>query len=231
MPRAQKKKFARKGRYQPYKKGLSKKQYNAVKAVVKRQVTKTEETKFFKYAADFTLTGSNNLISYNLFYYSSAGTSNNQMIGDKLRWKGICVKYAIRNADFTTGFVWKDQPVIIDMYLLRTNVYKTTTSLTLAEIFNESGSDPNIGFLNNSTKCLAKRTLRITPDRGSATPQQKILNGKIWLKRNQIISFKDFGTSYDLKDGRNYYLMFVNRSPTSEKSYIGFSWQNYFTDS
>lgn len=203
-----------------------------VQKIVRKEIKKTEETKFFKYATEFELTaGGTNHISYNLFYHGvTRGVGNNQLLGDKLKWRGICIKYKLINAYFTTGFNYNTQPVVIDMYILKCPQYYTTTSLPWSVLHNDTTADPSTAFMEPGHKVLFKKTLRITPDRGSATAQQKMLVGKKWLKRNQVIQYEDFETDYKLKDNMNYYLFFINRGNNTEKSNLYFTWQNYFTD-
>lgn len=227
------KKISRKSRG---KKAMTKKQVNAVKSIIKKEVKKTEETKFFKSIAAFNIAGGNNTTSYNIFAAGvSHGTGNNNFLGDKIRWKGLAIKYAVVNGSSgVAGITYYDQPVVIDIMVICTDKYKVSTSLTFADVFNESSTDPNVGFFNSSTKCLFKRTLRITPairdDYTTNGVQQKLLTGKIWVKRNQLIEYKDFATDYNLKKGLNYYIMLINRSPSPNNSYVAMSWQNYFTD-
>lgn len=213
------------------KKKLSKPMEAAVKSVVKRQISATEETKFFKKVDSFSLTGANTMISYNLNYYVSAGTSNNQMIGDKIRWKGIAIKYSVQNQNGSNPPTWYRQPIVLDVYILRCPTYKTITSLNLAEVFNETIQDANLGFLRNDVKSLYKKTIRINPELDTGTIPQKNISGKIWLKRNQVIQYADFGVDYKLKGGQNYYLYVVNRSVSTDPVWMAFSWQYYFTDS
>lgn len=233
MPKSQRKTFAKGKRARPPMKTIPKATVKFVKSAVAKQLRKDEELKFFTYSTTGTIAGFDNVISWNPFYYVNTGTSNNQLIGDKLKWKGLCLKYKVVNADYvSSALVYKQMPVVLDIYILRTNVYKTLTSLALTDVANESGSNASTFFFNNSTKCLYKKTVRITPDmNGTSAIQQKAVTGKIWLKRNQVIQYKDWGTSYDLKGGQNYYVFFVNRSMSSDKTFFEFTWQNYFTDS
>lgn len=219
-------------------KKLSKAQTSAVKTIVKRTIAKTEETKFFVYGYTTETTGVLGSgvispVSFNLFYHGvTRGPGNNQLLGDKLRWKGIAIKYRVFNAyQDITGFVWNTQPVVLDMLIVGVPIYKTSVSLTWSELRNDTSSDPNTYFLNPNVKVLFKKTVRITPDRGSTTAQQRQAVGKIWLKRGQVIQYKDFESDYSLKNNMNYYLVFMNRSPTTEKCNITFSYQSYFSDS
>jgi len=221
------------------RKALTKKQLTAVKNVAQAVVRKNEETKYFVYNANFDVNGifggGGVPVSYNLFYHGvTRGVGNNQLVGDKLRWKGVAVRYRMINGAYIAGsWTFQNQPVIVDMLILSTNVYKTTTSLTLSEICNDTTSDQNLYYLNPSTKLLYKKTLVIKPDRGNATAQTSLINGKVYVKRNQMLEYQDFEASYNLKGTKNYYLMFIPRSP-SGSTYLGnisFAVQNYFTDS
>lgn len=216
-------------------KKLTKPMQKAVTSIVKKTIRKEEETKFFIFSDTFERTGVLTTAlspqSYNIFYHGvSRGTGNNQLIGDKLRWKGIAIKYRIFNAYTDLNYVWNGQPVVFDIMVIRVPIYKVAISLTFNELRNDTSADPNTYFLNPDVKVLFKKTVRINPDRGQATAQQRQAVGKIWVKRNQMIEYKDYQVDQALKNNMNYYLVFLNRSPTSEKSQVTFSYQNYFTD-
>lgn len=225
------KKSFRPKRTAPYKKRISKATVAATKAIVRKELHRDEETKFFSYATEKEIAGGvNGIVSYNLFYQGiQQGLSDNAMIGEKLKWKGICIKYKMYNANFTTGFNWNIQPVIWDFYILRIPVYKTITNLTASDLFNPTTNDANVAFMNKQVKVLFKKTVRITPQQQTAT-QRIVRNGKIWLSRNQVVQFNNLASGYEIKGPGQYYLVMINRSISTETSYCYFAWQNYFTD-
>lgn len=220
------------------KKALTVTQKKAVTAIAKKAVSATVETKYFNYATSVSPVAGTP-VSYNLFYHGvTRGIGQNQLVGDKLRWKGIAIKYNILNAELSGGvLVYYRQPIIIDLYILRANVYKALTSLALTDIATSTSSDPNLFYVDPQIgKVLYKKTVIITPQIDGTTVPRMNRQGKIWLKRSQMIKYKDFSSSYDLADTNNYYFMVVNRSPSNptgatDKPYMAFSYQNYFTDS
>lgn len=221
-------------------KALTKKQLSAVKKVANAVVRKNEETKFFNWVGNITVNGTGSggggvPTSYNLFSQGvTRGVGNNQLLGDKLRWKGVAVRWRLINAaTIGSTLTYQSQPLIVDVMILSTNVYKTGTSLTLADIRNDTVDDYNLYYLNPSTKMIYKKTLVLKPDRGQSTVQEVLTSGKFYVKRNQMIEYQDFENTYNLKGTKNYYIMVVPRSP-SGTSYMGtlsLAVQNYFTDS
>lgn len=212
---------------------MTKSQAAAARRIALKVLRANEETKYFVYGTQFNTTPGS-LQSYNLFYHGvTRGVGNNQLLGDKLRWKGIAIKYKIYNGKYDiSGYTWDGQPVVIDMYLLRVANYKTTTNLGISDIANDTSGDLSLMFMNPDTKVLKKKTIKIKPDRGQAAAQQVVTSGKIWLKRNQIIQYEDFENNYNLKNGINYYLVIADRSQNgSKQSEVTFAYQNYFTDS
>lgn len=214
------------------KKPLAKKTINAVKRIVNKAINKNIETKFIPYSASGQLNNYGSCLSWNLFYHGiDQGNTNNTIIGDKIEWRGIAIKYVITNRYLDTTYVYNSQPVVVDLLLLETDTLKTSTSLVISDLSSSTTNDANTFFMDPATKVLMKKTVRIYPDRGSATVQQRQVNGKLWLKRKQILQFTDFG-KYDYKLAKNkyYYFMAIHKSISNEKCSIDFTWQNYFKD-
>lgn len=216
------------------KKGLSKRQTNAVKSIVKRTLNKNIETKFFSYVATAQLSNYGSLVSWNIFYHGvGPGIGNNGLIGDKLNWRGICIKYQLSNRFLTTGWNYNAQPVLLEIMIIETDTYKTSQSLVITDFANPTTNDPAMYFVDGATKVLAKKTLSIKPDVfpvGQGTAQRVTLNGKLWLKRNQLIEFNDLPKDYTLSKGKSYYFVVQHKSLASEACTIDFTWQNYFKD-
>lgn len=220
---------------------LGKKQVQEVKRLMRREMKKQDELKYFKYEASLEA-GPNGTTgtyaywrSYNIFYHNNAGTAtitrgtgDNQFLGDKLRWKGIAVKYRILNGWFNSGWTYSNQPIVIDVMLIKAPALYTTTSLPITSIFNDTSGDANLAFMQAGYKVLKKKTIKITP---AKTGDQLVRTGKLWLRRDQNIEYRDFESGFDLKDSQNYYLYFVNRSQGGTQINIAFSYQNYFIDS
>lgn len=218
------------------KKGLTTTQAKAAKRLIKKELRKDNELKYFSIARELELgilgtSGANQYYrSYNLFYEGVArGAGDHQFLGDKIRWKGIGIKYRITNGYFAgPGFTYSNQPITIDMYIVRVPHFYTGTSLPLNTMYNDTTSDPATWFMANDCKVLTKKTIRFTPQKaGDATTKQ----GKIWLKRDQNIEYKGFDINANLKNELNYYLVMINRSVAGERTNMYFTWQNYFVDS
>lgn len=236
-------------KYQPYQRtatskvysGLAKKQRQAVKKIVKQQLRKSEELKYFKYEATLEVgvkgtTGTfSDYRSYNIFYHSGAGTStitrgtgDNQFLGDKIRWKGIAIKYRIINGYVGgSGVVFNDQPIHLEVFLVKIPALYTTTSLPLTSLYNDTSVDTYHSFLRPGVKIIKKKTIKITPHKAG---DKVVRTGKIWLRRDQNIEYADFEGGWEMKDGHNYYLYFHNKSVGGDRINISFAYQNYFVD-
>lgn len=215
---------------------LSKKQAREVQRQIKQQLKKRDELKYFKYETGIEMapnaTGATAYWrSFNIFFHNvSRGGGDNQFIGDKMRWKGIAVKWRAVNGSFNVGgWTYSNQPIVIDVMILKAPAIYTTSSIPVGSIFNDTSTDPiNTGFMQPGYKVLAKKTIKITP---AKTGDQIVRTGKLWLRRDQNIEFRDFDASFDLKDSNNYYLYFINRSQGGIATNITFAYQNYFVDS
>lgn len=223
------------------KTNISQKTVQAMKRVAKSVMKSQDELKRFHYAHELELgilgtSGANSYTrSFNLFYHNgignqtiSRGTSDDQFLGDKIRWKGVAIKYKILNAYVDTGLVWSDQAVTIDIFVVKLPAIYTTTTLPVNLLYNETSSDVNTMFLQHGVRILKKKTVRLTPRKAG---DRTVVTGKIWVRKDQNIEYKDFDSGWDLKDGQNYYLYFINRSPAGNRTLVGFAYQNYFVDS
>lgn len=211
-------------------KALTKKQAKAVTSIVKKVAAKEEETKFFQFSAVTNPPTNNTITSYNLFYHGvSQGTSNNQLVGDVLNWRGIKIKYTIYNETALAG-TWFDTPYTICMAIVACKKYVAATSLAFADIRDDTNAQAGRFFLNDQSKILFKKEVRVTQSKSN---DRKFITGNIWLKRNQKIHFKDFSVDYQLKD-MNYYLVvwgYDLHTSTNTTGTLTWSWKNYFKDS
>lgn len=208
-------------------KALNKSQAKAVKSIVKKVTASQEETKYFTYGTSLvpSSTGTG-LTSYNLFYHNaSQGVTNNTLIGDKLNWRGLKVKWSVLN---NTGSAWFDTPFTIVMAVIATKKYAAVTSLALDDIRDDTSSQTNRFFLNEQSKMLYKKEIRVSQ---AKTGDRKRITGNFWLKRNQMLKYKDFTTNHELKD-MNYYLCFwaYDEHNLLTSGSIYFVYKNYFKD-
>lgn len=209
-------------------KPLAKSTVKAVTKIAKKVLKQDAELKYF--SREFvTEINPQAHKSWNLFYEGvNRGTDDNQVIGDKLRWKGVAIKYRIVNGYYDISWNYSAQPIVLDFYVVRIPHYYTTANVPLNTIHNGTTTDANIWFVNDSCTVLSKKTVKITPN--TVTNQANVKNGRMWIRRDQTIEFKDLGTGHDLKNGLNYYLIIINRSLAGNRCNIQFSWQNYFID-
>jgi hypothetical protein len=210
-------------------KQLGKRQMSAVKKVVKSELKKDTELKYFRYLHSPTF-APGAYSTYNLFYHGvSRGTDNNQCLGDKLRWKGIAIKYNIINGIYGTGsYVPSNQPIILDFYVLRAPEYYATVNMPLSALHNDTTANASLWFLKSQIKVLTKKTVKLTVNDVSNALTSK--NGRIWIRRDQTIEFQDLSVDHNLKNKLNYYLVVINRSMAGSSIEMSFAWQNYFVD-
>lgn len=222
-------------------KSLSKAQVKTMKRIANAAARKADELKYFKYGAgtELDIKGTaSSTASYNIFYHSGSGlstiargTGDNQFLGDKIRWKGISIKYTIVNGKLTgttPPWAFSNQPVKFEVILFRSPQLYTSSSYPYTALFNDTTTDAYNGFLSSEVKILKKKVVNITPAKASDGFAR---SGSMWLRMDKTIEFKDFETGYNMKDGQNYYLMFVNKSLNGDKTFFSFAYQNYFIDS
>lgn len=212
------------------KKSLTNKQVKAVKSIAKRVVASEEETKFFPYTTSKVCTNGS-LTSWNLFYHGvSTGTTNNTLIGDKLEWRGVKIKYVIQNTP-DGGTNWNQNPFIVHMMIVGTPVYKALTSLTQSELQTDTNTYFGLGYLQPDAKMLFKKTITINPGDNNGTPDKTLKTGSMWLSRRQKLTYTDLINDYKLTKLNYYFLIFVESAATGNVCTVDFTWQNYFKDS
>lgn len=217
------------------RKVLSTKQVNAVKTIAKKVAQKEEETKFFNYSNGVTYPSITTPVSWNIFYHSVAqGNTNNTFEGDKINWRGIKVKWMLTNyGGAVRGYI--DTPFTVTFMLVATKVYKSTTSLTLADIRDDNNSRPETYFVNNDTKILYKHEIKMNQVKAG---DKRHITGNFFAKKNQMITFKDFDAgTHQLQGEWQYYLMAyawddnIGTYPADSCGQLIFSYKNYFKDS
>jgi len=213
-------------------KGKAKKQFTKANktlvSTINKVISKNDETKYFTYGTSLQPPISGSITTYNLFYHNvSQGTTNNTMIGDKINWRGIKLKYTVLSQNGSG--TWIDNPFQIVMAVVATKTYNAISSLTLADIRDDTNTSTSRFFLNNQSKILFKKTVSVQFNK---TGDRKRVDGSFWLKRNQMIKFKDFTASHELS-GMNYYLAFWAHDENNTLSSTGtvfFSYKNYYKD-
>lgn len=225
------------------KKALTKSQVKAVTAIAKKVDAKQDETKFFRgrYMEALPVPVLNKTItSYNLFYHGvQQGLTKNDVIGDKLNWRGVAVNFGYNpNALYGGNENWRGHILHVGIIACRT--FKTLTSLTFADIQDPSmqiGADA--GFIEpGQAQWLVHKKIPIRPRsvNTSAATQNSCdqVQGRIWLRRNQMVKFKDLLQSHELDNKFNYYFVHYavgeNCSTGAGSGGIKFQYKVYFKD-
>lgn len=191
-------------KYTNVKKGkmsIKRKVPKSTKAYVKRAISKTQEKKEFVHqdlGKNFSVAS---ITSYNLNYHGvGRGTGEIQFVGNGYKIKQIQANFQLTNyAPALLAAV--GVPIQWMVAIIRTKVYKTTTSLTTAELFDE-----NVGLLNTQAsffrdsdkmKVLAQKNITIRPDPSST--RNSVMNKVVKLSCRPNLNFKyrDFDTSYE----------------------------------
>lgn len=211
-------------------KSLTKKQANAVKTIAKKVVASEAETKFFPYTSSKGLEV-DQFTSWNLFYHGvSTGTTNNTLIGDKLEWRGIKIKYVLQNTT-DGGTTWNQNPFTVHFMIIGTPVYKALTSLTPTELCTDTSSYFGLGYLQPDAKMLYKKTITIDADTGTLLTDKVLKSGSFWLGRRQKINYTDLIQDYKLTKMNYYFCIYCEAAGSGKVGYVDFTWQNYFKDS
>jgi len=201
-------KFAKR---KPFKSTKAKRKLATVGAV-KRMISSNMEKKEFvysSYAQNWTCTAAT---SYNLNYHGvSRGTGELNFLGNSYKVKSIEVRFECSNYNsptLSTGTV----PVKFMCMILRTKVYKTVTSLSISEIFDENISTVNsVGsFFRDTDKCkiLARKTVTVTPDPSSTRAAVRSKTAFLRCSPNTTFHYRDFDSSYEGQH-YNYYAVIV----------------------
>lgn len=233
----------RKGKGKATSQALTKRQVKAVTAIAKKVDLKSDETKFFRLRYSEAIgapVGNKVITSYNLFYHGvSQGTSQHDMLGNKINWRGVAIHYYYTpNTLYGTNQNWLGHNLHIGIIQCKT--FKTTTSLNFSDIQDNSMQvDAWTGFLEaGKAKWLVKKTIPIRQLAAEATnpPQNNCqpVQGKLWIKRNQMIEFNNFLTSFELNNKYNYYFVYYGvgegTPSTSSVGEIRFQGKVYFKD-
>lgn len=209
-------------------KGFSSKQTKAIKTIAKKVALSTQETKFLQYDKNQVVPNGSGLVSFNLFYHgANRGTGDNDIVGDRLTWRGIKIKYQVTSYG-NPGRGWFDTPFKIHMMIIATKKYVASASLSLADIRDNTSTTITTFFPNKETQILAHRTVHVN---GQKTGDRNTKLGSIWLKRNQVLTYKDFATDQQLTK-QNYYLVLwgEDQHGLSDTGTCYFTYKNYFKD-
>lgn len=223
---------------------LTKKQVKAVTAIAKKVDAKQDETKFFKgrYMEALAIPVLDQTItSYNLFYHGvQQGVTKNDVIGDKLNWRGVAVNWHYVNnglyAANENGFGH-----ILHLGIIACRAYKTLTSITFADIQDPSMQiGAEAGFIEpGQAKWLVHKKIPIRPRQvyfaaGGQQNSRDTYQGRIWLRKNVMIKFKDLLQSHELDNKMNYYFVHYavgeNASTGNSAGGIKFQYKVYFKD-
>lgn len=229
----------------PYRKPVrkSKPTLQKVMRLIKSQ---KPEVKIAKYTGSAAFNGSE-IKSWNLAYHLfTQGVGEGSFIGKKLHIRGMEIKWQLNNTavtSTTSGHTYLDHMNLLSV--LSTKVYRTTTNLSIDEI-QDTALAPNgpyrMNYDSDKVKIMAHRKVRFTPKLayGSSNPsgglggapQQR--TGKIYIRLNKTITFRDWSTSYELKD-LNYYLLlqtanFGDSASLIKSGDLFFSVKCYYTD-
>jgi hypothetical protein len=211
------------------KKVFSPKQKTVISKIAKKACTKEAETKFNTRVDSVYLPGAGDFKSWNLFSDFSQGTSDNQVIGNKIHWRGIKIHWLFEPFGGSSR-QWFDTPVTVTIWIVETDAYDAN-GIVLADIRDGISNNPLLFFTNNDTKILYKKTKVFRENKSS---DRTTIPGSIWLKRNQSLTFRDLSFNKSLNK-KNYYLCVScndNHQLVGEQSgTFRYAWKNYYKDS
>lgn len=223
-----------------YKRKRSGKKINkkAITKIVKAVIGKQVETKFFYGSFDAQGIKVASPVSWNIFSTAvSRGTSDNQMIGDKLLWKGITFKYSFINAYLDTSYIYTNWPTNVHVMLIESDVYKAATNLTYSEIWTVVTGNPETDFITNGVRVLAHNVHKVRPDAAASPVPRHNYNGvlKYYPKKPRMLQYKDSSLTSKELVGKNYYLVYFCVSQSTGvggvNATVSGNWRNYFKDS
>lgn len=200
-----------------------------VKTYVKKALKRNIESKEFCYATSSdTLKGV--MASYNLNYHAvTRGTGDQQFLGDGYHMVAIQANFTLTNADFSPGLVkYAQQPVEWIIGIIRSKIFKTTTSLTADEVFDANFS-PNSWFtaFRDSDKCrwLVKRRVTIYPKSSDSSDQYSNTKSvSLYCRPDHHFRYRDFGVSTEGTAG-NYYAVAIPFVPYDNPIIIKLAYQ------
>lgn len=234
MPKAARKSFKKSRAKAPYKKPT----ITAVKKIVKQALTKQVETKYFKHSIEDKGITRSVPISYNVFYHGvTRGTSDNQLIGDKLSWQGISFKYRFYNAYLQNlVYTYVNWPQTVHVMLIETDQYAALSSLTYSDIWTNYTGSPETDFLRQGVRILAHNKHVIRPDAAASTVPKYLYTGnlKYFLKNGRKLEYTDsLASTYELVS-KNYYIVLISTGLEAGTggvtATLSGGWRNYFKD-
>lgn len=218
MPRVYKKRV--------YKKKAPKKSIKkVVKSYVKRELSKNLETKCGEYYLTKYVVSSEQPVSWNLLYFAmTQGSSEHQFIGNQVDLRSIRIDYSVDNwitTDSSVGFC--NNPVFVEIAVVMAKSFKTATSLTKAELTQTGNINATADVHNydpDKVTVLGRRRILLQSSNTSGYNTTANLNtgnavkrvGKMFIKVNKKLRFRDFSTSYELS-GRNLYFLAWSNTP------------------
>ena len=201
----------------PYKRPVAKTTARKVDKILRFIKTNKPELKIAKYSADANYTN-NSIKSFNVAYHMMAqGTNENSFIGKKLNMKYLTVKYVLKNDAATAlSTYWGNFDTIWRVSLVATKTFRTSTSLTGAEIYDDSFNGTgytgafNPMYDSDKIKILTQKVIHLKPlvadeiTLSSGAPMVRY--GKINFRLNRTMEFRDWNSSFEGKN-MNYYIL------------------------
>lgn len=166
---------------------------------IRSALLRSMETKKLRFNAAPTVK-CDTVLSYNLMQQSAAqGVTESTFIGNKIYLKGIKLKMQADNS------VGPSESLQMRVMILRAKAYRTTTSLTKAELYETSlYQNARTGLVDHTkAKVIYQKYITITPQYANQKITKKL---SAYVKINKQFEFKDFTTDYEAR-GWNYYLV------------------------
>lgn len=206
----------RTNRAKPYKARKTAKKV-ATKAYVKQQISRNSEKKEFVHQSLSTSVDFVTVSSYNLNFHGVArGAGEIQFTGNGYKIKQMQVKFQLSNFCPALAFLKPmNSPLSFFVAIIKTKIYKTLTSLTKEELWDE-----NLGLLDTQAslfrdsdkmKVLASKTVTIYPDPDPTrnSVQSKVVH--LSCKPNTMFRYRDFDNSYEGQSGNYYAIIFPTK--------------------
>jgi len=139
------------------------------------------------------------------------GAGEVQFVGNGYKIKTIEANFNCSNYSQST-FATATVPVKFMCMIVKTKVYKTVTSLTIGELFDENVGlvNTDASFFKDNDKCqvLKKRIITINPDPSSTRAAIRSKTCKLYAKVDSLFKYRDFDANYEGQT-YNYYAVII----------------------